>query len=107
MSQALARQVFMSGKSILSPFFLLKVSLAENKTAASRSAVSVSKKIAPTAVERNTARRRVYTVVRNLWPRISPGFSFGISVKKGGENMPLEKVQIEIATLLARAGLLK
>ncbi len=102
--KALAREVFIRGGSTSSPFFLLKI--LKSTDGDTRFAVSVSKKVAPTAVMRNRTRRRVYSAIRPLLPRVATGFLVGVSVKKGGEKRAYEDIAQEIKELLTRARIL-
>ncbi len=106
MSQALAHEVFVSGTTTSSPFFLVKVLIGGGFDRA-LCAVSVSKKIAPSAVDRNRTRRRVYSVLRGQWTRVRPGAVFGIVVKKGGESLPFEKLIHEVESVLVHARVLQ
>ncbi|MEK7390636.1 MAG: ribonuclease P protein component [Patescibacteria group bacterium] len=101
--KALAREVFGRGAVGFSPNFLLKT--LKSPDGQTRFAVSISKKVAPTAVLRNRTRRRVYSVIRNLWPKIKHGFLIAITVKKGGEKLPYADIVKEIDGLLSRARL--
>lgn len=101
MSQALAREVFTRGLNSATPHFLIKTlpssaSSTFGQKSASLFAVSISKKIAPTAVLRNRTRRRVYAAVRDVLPRVRPGLLVGIVVKKGGEKIPYATIATEI-----------
>lgn len=101
--KALAREVFGRGVNVSSSNFLLKtLKSSGNQT---RFAVSISKKVAPTAVLRNRTRRRVYNSVRDFWPRIKPGFLVAVSVKKGGEKLPYSDLAKEVEGLFVRAKL--
>lgn len=111
MSKALASEVFMHGRIVSSPsypHFLIKTAQSpEGKTSPTRFAVSISKKIAPTAVLRNRTRRRVYSVIQNLWPRVVPGLSVAISVKKGGEKLTYEEIAKELGREIEKSAFLK
>jgi ribonuclease P protein component len=102
--KAEAREAFMHGTTITSPSFLLKIQKTPGKS--TRFAVSVSKKVAPTAVLRNRTRRRVYSVICTLLPGVKPGFIAAISVKKGGETLNSAQIATEIKGILSRAGVL-
>lgn len=104
--KALSREVFIRGATASSANFLLKFqpSLTEAQKP-SRFAVSVSKKVAPTAVMRNRVRRRVYSVLRDVATKVVAGYLVAFVVKKGGEAMLYEIIPAEIIDLLKRAGL--
>lgn len=114
--KAEARDVFMRGSSVSSPAFMLRFEkIAGTSTSAgspskraetSLFAVSVSKKVANTAVLRNRTRRRVYSVLRDMVAGVRPGFLVAISVKKGGEVLGHPQIVKEVHSLLSRAGLL-
>ena len=99
--KALAREVFGRGAGSSSQNFLLK--LIKSPAGQTRFAVSISKKVAPTAVLRNRTRRRVYSVIRGFLPRVKSGFLVAITVKKGGEKLPYAGIEKEIEELLSRA----
>lgn len=104
--KAMARDVFMRGSSVSSPAFLLRFEkIPESAGHATRFAVSVSKKVASTAVLRNRTRRRVYSVLRDLVSSVKPGFLVAFSVKKGGEKLVHDEISKEVRGLLSRAGL--
>jgi ribonuclease P protein component len=102
--KAAAREVFMRGNTFSFPYFLLKILPSDQKE--SRFAVSVSKKIAPTAVLRNRTRRRVYSVLRNYIIRTKAGFNVAFVAKKGADNLKGEVLVKEIETALVHAKLL-
>ncbi|HEY4503562.1 MAG TPA: ribonuclease P protein component [Candidatus Paceibacterota bacterium] len=73
----------------------------------SRFSVSVPKKVAKSAVERNKIRRRVYSAIRILYPKIKEGF-YGVFISKDS----IKKASfIEISSILEQSfvklGLLK
>lgn len=102
--KALAREIFARGVSNSTSNFLLKTS--KSPDGQTRFAVSISKKVAPTAVLRNRTRRRVYEVIRVLSPKIKRGFLAAFSVKKGGEKLASKDILREIEGIIKRAGLL-
>lgn len=101
--KATAREVFTHGLNVSSPAFLLKFEKKPGEP--TRFAVSVSKKVAPTAVLRNRTRRRVYSVIRDLLPIVKPGFVAAISVKKGGETLDHTGIVTQVKGVLSRAGI--
>jgi ribonuclease P protein component len=94
----------MRGNNTPSVNFLLKT--LKSPDGETRFAVSISKKVAPTAVLRNRTRRRVYSVLRDLIPSVRPGYLAGISVKKGGEKLHHSDIVKEIRALLVGARLM-
>lgn len=108
--KALVGNLFLRGKSLPSPHFLFKFEKIESGhelvSSDSRFVVSISKKVAPTAVLRNRTRRRVYSALHKLVPNVRSGYLIGFSVKKGGEQISYEAIVPEIKNLLSKAGLL-
>jgi len=98
--KALARDIFMRGSTTPSPHFILRTAKSPGDT---RFAVSISKKVAPTAVARNRSRRRIYSALRVFVPLAQKGFLAAITVKKGGEDLPYVDISKEIEALLKRA----
>jgi ribonuclease P protein component len=97
MSQALAKEVFTRGLNSSTSHFLIKtLPSPAGPNTHTLFAVSISKKIAPTAVLRNRTRRRVYAVIRDLMSRVRSGLLVGIAVKKGGEKIPYATIAAEI-----------
>lgn len=101
--KALAREVFARGVTTPGPNFFLKI--LKSPTSETKFAVSISKKIAPTAVLRNRTRRRVYSVLRVFAPQVKKGFLVAFVAKKGGERLNYEPLAVEIENLLKRVGL--
>lgn len=65
-------------------------------------AVSVSKKVAKSAVDRNTTRRRVYAVVQDEITKLKQGL-YLIVAKKGAQDVKGEALRKEILELLNSA----
>ncbi len=64
-----------------------------------RVAVSVSKKVSKSAVVRNTIRRRMYALVRDVVPTMRPGLFLFIAKPKA-ETVKGEALKAELSTLL-------
>ncbi len=62
-------------------------------------AVSVSKKVSKSAVDRNTLRRRTYSVLMSLLPKLNKGL-YLIRAKPGAKGLHGEKLTNEITKLL-------
>lgn len=102
--KATAREVFIRGINVSSPTFLLKFEKVPGQP--TRFAVSVSKKVASTAVLRNRTRRRVYSVIREMLPNVKPGFVAAISVKKGGETLEHAAIVSQVKGIFSKAGII-
>ena len=68
---------------------------------------TVSKKVAKTAVLRNKLRRRGYTAVRVLIPRLSPDVAVLISYLSPDIKVSIAELTAELEKALLSAGLLK
>lgn len=69
-------------------------------------AVSVSKKICKKASDRNTIRRRTYSVAHKWLYHIKPGMMLFVA-KQGAQEIKGDKLEIEIKKLLDSAGLVR
>ncbi len=67
-----------------------------------RVAVIVSKKTAKTAVVRNCARRRVYSVLRALLPLLAPDRAYVFRVDKSIVDVSFAELSREVRILLSR-----
>lgn len=72
-----------------------------------RFAVSVSKKVSKSAVDRNKIRRRIYNSIRKIINRTQEGYKIIIFVKNGIEKLSLEEVSKEIEADFVKSGFLK
>ncbi len=98
-------EVLRVGKRFNSPNFILYV---ENKGLnGSRFSFSVSKKVCPTAVERNKQRRRGYSVLQDKSLTLNPGFKCFFVFKKGSGKIKFEEIKKEVAELLSLAGVVR
>ncbi|MBI5134565.1 MAG: ribonuclease P protein component [Candidatus Taylorbacteria bacterium] len=90
-----------TGRSVFGT--LLSLRLRPSK--ALKCSVSVSKKVAPKAVDRNRARRRAYAAAEKALSAVkSPAFML-IMLKKEALAASVEDIAAEISSLLERAGL--
>ena len=99
----LFREVFTSGRLVHSPFFTLKVKKAGT---ISRFAVSVSKKIAPNAVDRNRIRRRTYAAIRDLRTLNTP-IQAVLIAKNTVDKASLQEITQELNAVFVKIGLLE
>ncbi len=104
MDKTSAKEVFMRPESTLSSLHLLLKTM-KNTANLSQFSVSISKKVANTAVLRNRTRRRIYSVLRDLVPQVKQGFLVGFAVKAGGEKLDSPTLSREVQDLLKRARL--
>jgi ribonuclease P protein component len=90
-----------TGKSVFGTLISMRVL----KSGTTKFAVSVSKKIAPLAVDRNRMRRRVYSVIPALGDLKTPAFIM-LMPKKELLAAPIEVVQSEVSAVLKKGGLI-
>jgi ribonuclease P protein component len=65
--------------------------------------ISVSKKVSKSAVTRNTVRRRVYSLVHTILPRMKAGAYLFIA-KPGAVSLKGESLNAELHNMLLEAG---
>ena len=65
-------------------------------------AVSVSKKVAPLAVDRNRGRRRVYAILRKNWGLIPSKTAIGFSLRKECLKASPTDLEQEIVSILKK-----
>lgn len=66
-------------------------------------AVSVSKKIASSAVVRNRIRRRVYALVERIKKEVKKPAYIMLMPKKEFADKPIDSLEVEIRTLFSKA----
>ncbi len=69
-------------------------------------AVSVSKKVAPSAVLRNRIRRRTYSIVQKLMPQIQKKAFIMLMPKKEFAGKPIAELEVEMKGIFSKAHLL-
>ena len=92
------------GQPSHSPFFVVRSVLTKET---SRFSVSVPKKVAKTAVQRNKIRRQVYSAIKKMAKQIKPGRSGLVIAKIGSEKLPFESMASEIKSIFVKSGFLK
>ena len=97
-------EVIKKGEIIHSSFFTMRFVKTLSK---SRFAVSVPKKVAKTAVERNKIRRRVYTVLNGLIPQLEHGNYVVLIMKSGSEKLSILDLERKMYETFVKSGLLK
>ncbi len=80
------------------PYLALKI--FEFPSPVSKYAVIVSKKISKLAHERNSMRRRVYSILRNLTALLPSNKAFVFQVKQDLDSLSAEGLEKEIEVLL-------
>lgn len=100
----LFKEVMDKGKLVHSSFFSLKIMKA---TGESRFSVAVSKKIAKSAVERNKIRRRSYSAIRMVLPRLPEGIHGVFMAKAPILKSTLPDISKEVELIFVKSGLLK
>jgi len=101
------RYVYKNGQAIRSHLITLKCTKNPRRTRP-RVAVVVSKKVLKSAVGRNRIRRRVYEVVRELMPEISPKTDIVLLVFSSEVvTLPHDELLKTIKQLLESAGIYK
>ncbi len=88
--------ILKSRKFFQSPHLTLRVGESGNSK---KFAISVSKKVSKSAVERNKIRRRVYSAIRRHLPTILPSLYF-FSAKRDAGKIKMENLEQEITSLL-------
>ncbi|MDQ5893033.1 MAG: Ribonuclease protein component [Patescibacteria group bacterium] len=96
--------VMEKGRMTHSPLFVIR-SISTQET--SRFSVSVPKKVAKTAVERNKIRRQVYSGIKKIEHSIKSGLSGMIVVKAGAQKLSFESLISEIKSTFVKSGFLK
>jgi ribonuclease P protein component len=86
--------------------FSTLISLRYIKASKSKFAVSVSKKIAKTAVDRNRIRRRVYSMLDQITPLLKESVHAMLMPKKEFLNEDYVKLGAEITALFQKARLI-
>ena len=86
--------------------FSTLISLRYIETDKLKFAVSVSKKIASSAVVRNRIRRRVYAVVQKLQTEIKKPAYIMLMPKKEFADKPIDSLEVEVRSLFSKAQLI-
>ncbi len=97
-------EVIKKGKVISSPLFVLRYVLNQPNTCISAVAPV---KVAKTAVARNRARRRLYSVIRELFPSVISGVHVIIFSKSDLKDYKFETIRTALKDLLIKSKLMK
>jgi len=85
------------GEVLHTPFFMVRCAKSDTT---SRFGVSVSKKIAKTAVLRNLIKRRVYSAVKELSPLPSPAKKIIFIMKSGSDKAVYAELKEEVQKIV-------
>ncbi len=96
------KQVIEKGQSFHGPFLIVR---AIQTTLPTHISVSVPKKVAKLATERNLLRRRVYSIVSKM--SIKQGFDVVIILKPGVDKVSFDNLGIEVGKIFVKSLLLK
>lgn len=103
LTRALFDQVLQGGRSFHSAHLTLRILFVPATKA--RFAVSVSKKTAKNAVDRNRLRRRAYAVLSRLFPTVERPLPAIVFFKPNAGSLAYEEIKNEIFFLLEKSGL--
>ena len=104
LSTKLVTSVMGKGQSFHSPFFVIRLAAGNEKSSFS---ISVPKKIAKTAVQRNKIRRQAYSAIKTMESGVKGGFNAVVIAKSGLENLSFDEVKSELEKIFVKSGLLK
>ncbi len=95
-------EIIGKGQSFHSPFLILREIFSHKN---SSFAVSVSKKVAKLAVDRNKIKRQVYSSIKKL--NIKSGHKIIIIMKAGAQKLPFKDLALELEKIFVKSGLLQ
>jgi len=98
--------IFSQGFSFHSPHFSLKL-LKKEALTKSRFSVSVPQRIEKKATKRNLLRRKIYSLLEYLYPRIKNNYGGVVTLKKDFGKVTFTNLQLEIETLFKNAKILE
>ncbi|MDP3962817.1 MAG: ribonuclease P protein component [bacterium] len=104
LTTALFKKTIDNGRSAHSQLFILKLI---KEGGPSRFSVSVSKKVAKKAVERNKIRRRAYSAISSFYPAIKHGIHGVVIAKNPAAKASLEEIISDIKSFFVKSGHLK
>ena len=103
---SLFKEVMKSGKAYYFDCFSIRV-LKKADLKNSRIAFVAPKKQFKKAVERNSAKRKGFNIIKNLYEEITPAYALIFFLKKEAEQLTFDDFQKEIISALKRVGVLK
>lgn len=97
-------RVYQRGRYSSGRGFLVKA--YKSNWPASRAAIVVSRKVAKSAVTRNTIRRRLSGQLEAAWETVQPGYDIVISVREDISALPSVELEAELLKHLKRLELI-
>ncbi|HEY4494807.1 MAG TPA: ribonuclease P protein component [Candidatus Paceibacterota bacterium] len=104
LTTSLVKEVVNKGKIFHSPVFVLKA--LKNKDL-SRFSISVSKKVAKNAVDRNKIRRRMSSILRTLYSSIYVHVDGVFLMKLQSKEMSFKELKNEVQSSFVKFGFIK
>lgn len=101
---SLFKEIMEKGRFSHGNLFLFRFVKYEGK---SRLSVSVSKKVAKSAVDRNKIKRRVYSLLRGMIDKIKPGYKVIVFVKTNIDKVNFDQLNKDLYSDFVKSGLLK
>jgi ribonuclease P protein component len=96
--------VMAKGKISQSPFFSIRFMKCKGPTKISAVA---GQKIFKKAVERTTLRRKIYEVVRNMYPLLVPESHIAVFAKQSLDSLDHQTMAEELKKAFVKAGLIR
>lgn len=97
--------ILRQGRKVSSPYFFL-ICKTSNSLNNPQISVTVSKKTAPKAVDRNKLRRQIYNSVRFFIKKIKPSTAMVFIVKKEAKELSFQSLSDEILSICVKAGII-
>lgn|SRR5574343_624259 len=96
--------IIKKGQSFHCPFLILR---AVKSDESSRFAITVPKKVAKTAIERNRIRKQIYTIIKDFEGRIMVKVNVVLIAKAGLEKLSYQDISKEINNIFVKSSLIK
>ena len=90
--------VLKSGKKIYKNHFFIQY--LENDLEITKCTVSVSKKLARKAVQRNNIKRKIFNLIKKTYPQFRPGYTLVIIPQKPILEIVIDDVEKELLTII-------
>lgn len=100
----LFKEVIDKGRSLHSDFFIIRLLKSSGQ---SRFSVSVPKKVAKGAIERNKIRRRAYSVIAAIYSKAKSGIHGVLVAKSPVSKADFQDILSDIESFFVKTGLLK